>query len=245
MANLLQNISPIQAQVISGVLNDVQSSKIQIGPSLMIDVTPRSLSGASSAEIVATIKADTASNPTFFGGPQDSKAADISRVAQHDTTTRVRVDSVRLFEVSTVNAELEKSRSRFPLLPPFVELPYIGTLIGVPLPVAKEYHTSAAVLSAIVIPTAADIVAGLRYRNDRLVASTECGPNDLPKGHCRLKSATSLGDFHSSPLLAFHRRMVQCLAEEGWSENLASRPGDPNWHPCSTLTFADAHKGID
>lgn len=245
MKDLLQNISPIQAQVISGVLNAVQSSKIQIGPSLNIDVTPRSLSGASSAEIVATIKADTASSPTYFGGPQDSKTADLSRVAQHDTTTRVRVESIKMFEISTLNAELEKSRSRFPLIPPFVEIPYIGTLVGVPLPVAKEYHTSTAVISAIVIPTAADVVAGLRYRNDRLVTSTECRDDGSTAGNCTLKSATSLSDFHSSPLQAFHRRMVQCFAEGGWSEYPGLPPGI-GWHrDCGELSFEIVKKAID
>jgi hypothetical protein len=73
----------------------------------------------------------------------------------------VRIDSVKLFEISSFSAIVERSRSRFPLLPPFVEIPYIGTFAGIPMTPAKEYHSSTAILSAYVVPTAADIASGL------------------------------------------------------------------------------------
>ena len=64
---------------------------------------------------------------------------------------------------------VQLSRSRFPLLPPLVEIPYIGTVAGIPIPGAKEYHTGTAVLSAMVVPTAADIAYGIRFLHDRVV----------------------------------------------------------------------------
>jgi hypothetical protein len=69
-------------------------------------------------------------------------------MASHDTTTRVRVDSIKLFEVSSFSAIVERSHSRFPLLPPFVEIPYIGTFSCIPLGAAKEFHSSTAVIVA-------------------------------------------------------------------------------------------------
>jgi hypothetical protein len=215
MTNVLQNMSPVQAQVLLGTAAAIQSSKVQIGRGLMIDVTPRSLSGASAAEIQVTMKADESASPTYFSGPQSGKAADISRVATHDTQTRVRVDSIKLFDVSTLTAEVQKSRSRFPLVPPLIEIPYLGSLLGVPLPPAKEYHSSVAILAAIVVPTATDLATDLYFENDKLLdASSEqgCGTENEP---CRTRSAASFSDLRYFPIRDFHRAMLVCLAENG------------------------------
>lgn len=50
------------------------------------------------------------------------------------------------FDLSTFTAVLQKSFTRFLLLPEFVEIPYTGTVVGIPLPIAKEFHSSMAVL---------------------------------------------------------------------------------------------------
>jgi hypothetical protein len=213
LTDLLQNITPIQAQMLMGVAGAIQSSKVQIGRGFTIDVTPRSLSGASAAEIGVTIKADESGNPTYFSGPKAGSNVDISRVASHDTVTRVRVDSIKLFDVSTLTAVLGKSRSRFPLLPPLVEIPYIGTVLGIPLPPAKEYHSSTAVLGAVVIPTAADLAADLHFERDRVLDASSapvCGKS----GPCKLRGAGSAADLDRFPIYEFHKAMVACLAEE-------------------------------
>jgi hypothetical protein len=139
-------------------LNAYQSTTAQIGRTLNFQVTPRSLSTASAAEIAVYLGADEApSGTTYSGGPQGGASPSTSRVTNHDITTRIRVESVKLFELSSFSAILQRSRSRFPLLPPFVEIPYIGTFAGIPIPGAKEYHSSTAVMSAMVLPTEADI----------------------------------------------------------------------------------------
>jgi hypothetical protein len=223
MTDLLQNISPIQAQVLVGALNAMQSSKVQIGRSLYLSVTPRSLNGASSAEIDVTLKADEAANPTYYSsGPTSGANADVSRVAVHDVSTRVRVDSLKLFDISSFSAELQRSRPRFPLIPPFVELPYIGTLVGVPLRAAKEYHRSTAILSAIVVPTATDLAYGLTFVMDRVVDAAhadECHWPDATKSEreahpypCALRKAESLSDLDRGPIFEFHKKMIKCLA---------------------------------
>ena len=115
--------------LLAGVLNSFQTTYAQIGRTLNLTVLPRSLSTASAAEINVILNADeSANNPTFSGGPTAGTTPNYSRVASHDTTTRVRVESVKLFEVSSFAAVLQQSRSKFPLLPPFVEIPYLGTL---------------------------------------------------------------------------------------------------------------------
>ncbi|MDQ2843319.1 MAG: hypothetical protein M3Y72_20230, partial [Acidobacteriota bacterium] len=132
---VLGKLSPPEAQLITGAIAAYQSSKVQIGRQLSLDVMPRSLNGAVSAEITVKLNAGESSPPSYWGSTQNGNA-DLSRVATHNTSTRVRVDSVRLFDVSAFTAVLQRSHSRFPLLPPFMEIPYIGTIVGVPLPPA-------------------------------------------------------------------------------------------------------------
>ena len=212
-------------EALAGALGQYQTTFAQIGRALSLQVTPRSLSTASSAEITVTLNADeSAGGPVYTGGGANDPAYNTSRVAQHDTTTRIRVDSVKMFEVSSFSALVQKSRSRFPLLPPFVEIPYIGTFAGIPLPGAKEYHNSSAILTAYVVPTAADLAYGLRFSTDLLVDSANSGPCTFVKGIagpdttnvCVFRKAISLRDFgadqHAAPLKRFNEEMVRCLA---------------------------------
>ena len=231
LTDVFQNLTPIQAQVILGTVSAFQSSKVQIGRSLNIDVTPRSLSGADTAELSIKLNVDESASPTYF--TSSSSAADISRVATHDTNTHIRVDSIKLFNVSTMTGQLQKARTRFPLLPPLVEIPYLGTLVGVPLPPAKEFHSSNAVISAIIVPTASDIALGLQFTDDFIVDSdgaTNCYyktagivvdaggvvPNAetmtrLPR--CRFRRASNLGDIDQfSAVSLFHKEMITCIA---------------------------------
>ncbi len=214
------------ASLLTGVLNSYQTTYAQIGRMLNLQVTPRSLSTASSAEISVTLAADeTAGGATYSGGPQGASSPNTSRVANFDTTTRIRVESVKLFEFASFSAIVERSRQKFPLLPPFVEIPYVGTLIGVPIPGAKEYHSSMAVMSAMVVPTAADIAYGLRFTFDQVLdgadgGATSCSYLTSPISGsagpgvtvpCRFKRAVSIRDLRA-PVNRFHRAMIRCFA---------------------------------
>lgn len=208
------------AQLAAAYLNNYQTTYAQIGRSLAISAIPRSLSTASAAEIVVSLNADDAANPpVYVGGPQSGDAANISRVANHDTSTRVRVESLKLFEVSSFAAVLERSRSRIPLVPPFVEIPYIGTLAGIPVPPAKEYHQSTALLSAIVVPTAADIAFGMQFQFDQTAqgAKQTCSLLRTARDddRCRLRKVQSLADYgERNSVELFNRAMVHCLATD-------------------------------
>lgn len=212
-------------QTIANIASAYQTTFAQIGRSLAITALPRSLATASSAEIVVSLNADESAPPSYFGGAQNGSPANISRVANHDTSTRVRIESTKLFEVSSFSAALQKSQSRFPLIPPFVEIPYIGTIAGIPLPAAREFHTSTAILSAIVVPTAADLAYGLDFQDDKLVEgdSGTCSyrqgisATDTTKP-CRLRNAVSMHDLmqngQSLPIDQYNHAMVKCLATD-------------------------------
>src|SRR6202044_1616612 len=145
---VLGNLSGNQAQTLTAALQSYQTTKAQIGRSLSVHVQPRSLAGASAAEMDVTFNADESAPPSYWSNPpaNNTTGPDLSRTSQHDVTTHVRVDSLKLFQISSMTAILRAGRTKLPLLPPFVEIPYIGTLAGVPLPQAKSYHSSTAIL---------------------------------------------------------------------------------------------------
>jgi hypothetical protein len=211
---------------LSAALANYQTTFAQIGRSLQLSATPRSLDTASSAEIAVTLNADDAANsPTYTGGSATDPAVNTSRIANHDTTTRVRVDSMKLFEVSSFTAIVERSRSRFPLLPPFVEIPYIGTFAGIPLGAAKEFHSSTAVLSAYVTPTAADIAFGLRFASDLLVDALNPGRCSFYQGAagpdvakvCLFRKVLSLQDVDHAPIRNYNKELIRCFATDSSS----------------------------
>ncbi len=223
-----------RAKLLAGALANYQTTYAQIGRSMQLYAIPRSLSTASSAEIAITLNADESAAPTYLdtGGGTGNASINTSRVANHDTATRVRVDSVKLFEVSSFSAIVQRSKSRFPLVPPFVEIPYVGTLVGIPLSAAKEFHSSTAVLSAVVVPTAADIAYGLKFVFDLQVDGDD-GPCSYVKASagmdvtkpCRFRKALSQKDLNQAPLRMFNKAMVRCLAKASSSSE------------CEKLTF--------
>jgi hypothetical protein len=243
--NILDNLSFNEAQVLIGALKSYQTTQAQIGRGLTVDAIPRSLNGASSAEIDVTLNADESAAPTYYGGMHAGSDLNLSRVAKHDTSTRVRVESIKLFEVSSFSAILQRSRPRFPLIPPFVELPYIGTIAGIPLPAAKEYHNSTAILSAIVVPTAADLAYGLTFQSDRVVDPSgacqwptivEQKIEQPAKPFCQLRRALSLSDIDKQPIRNFHKAVIHCLSTDMIAPN-SSLESVPAEHACDNLVF--------
>ena len=249
-AGVLDNLSFNQAQVIMGALKSYQSSEAQIGRAIDLKVTPRALSGASSAEMDITLNADDSGTPSRYTGTT-SQNLNLSRVATHDTTTHVRVDSLQLFEVSAVSAHLTLSKPPFPLILPGVELPYVGSLVGWPRKPAEEYHSSIAIMSAIVVPTAADLANGLEFVYDRLILG--------PKGTCRRPweadgrpacraGGATLESELEGPISAFHRAKRECIATGGLtafpvispmvaSDSRQSSLGEAE-PPCNQLTLS-------
>jgi hypothetical protein len=181
-----------------------------IGRQLTLDVIPHTLPGASSAELDVRLWAQEDSAPTLYPESGSSSTDFQSRVARHNVSTRVRVESVKLFDVSTFTAMVQRPRSKLPIVPPFIEIPLLGSILSVPLPAAKVYHSSSAIVSALIVPTAADLAYGLQFRADRAVF-----PENKPYSHLTfsLRALASPRQFpDSDPIYAFHKAMVKCLA---------------------------------
>ena len=249
LSGVLANLSGNEAQVLVGALAAYQTTTLNVGRQLNLVVKPRSLLGASAAEMDVQFNANQSTNSPNYWSPTGGAGtpADLSAVTKHDVTTHVRVDSIRLFDISSLTAVLNKGRDKFPVLPPFVEIPYVGTLLGIPLPPAREYHSSSAVLSAVIVPTATDIAYSLRFISDRVVVGKgdelvdSCVWPPTAGNSCTLRHATSLGDFAGEPVREFHRLKVHCIITgDGSPYPGGLNSGNPSESACKDLTFQDA-----
>jgi hypothetical protein len=123
------------------------------------------------------------------------------------------VESVKLFDVSSFVAELDRPRAKFPLVPPFIELPFIGSIASIPLPRARVYHRSTAIVSAIIVPTAADLAYGLVFTPDRGALKTRGNTRNSGNPPYRFYSYSDLSQMRRAPIYAYHKEMVNCLAK--------------------------------
>jgi hypothetical protein len=207
---LKSNLTANEASVIIGALNSVKPAQAKIGREFDVDITPHTLAGASSAELDVKLTVQESADPTYFTGDKSSED-NISRVGKHNTTTKVRVDSLKLFEVSSFSAMLQRPKSKFPLVPPLFEVPYFGSFIGIPIPGAKEYHRSTAIVSAVIVPTAFDLAYGIDFTGDRVCEKIPSAVYpDAPQYECH--HALSMGDLHQLPIRNYHKKIVECFA---------------------------------
>ena len=205
------------------------AAQAQIGRQLTLDITPHSLPGASSAELEVKLWAQEDSPPALYkDGAASSQNDSLSRVARHNVFTRVRVESVKLFEVSSFSALVQRPRAKVPIIPPLVEIPLIGDLIGLPLPGAKVFHRSTAIVSAIIVPTAADLGFGIEFTDDHAVVS------DGRSMSFRTLTSTRQLPWSQQKLWQFNQAKANCFATRAQT-SIAGTASGPS---CGSLTFA-------
>ena len=201
-------------------------------------MTPHTLPGASSAELDVNLIAQEDSPPALYTDRGATQNTDpISRVAKHNVATRVRVESVKLFEVSSFSALIERPRTNVPILPlPFVEIPVVGDLLSLPIRGAKVYHRSTAIISAVIVPTAADLAYGLEFHGDREVVEE---PLLKRQFFMKVTSQDQL-PWKQRRLYGFNQSKAQCFAAQSGDPTAtrADSLGKPN-PGCGDITFED------
>jgi len=203
-----------------------------IGRQLTLDVIPHTLPGASSAELDVRLWAQEDSPPTIYSETGSTDNDYTSRVARHNVATRVRVESVKLFDVSTFTAMVQRPRTKLPIVPPFIEIPLVSSILSVPLPAAKIYHASSAIVSAIIVPTAADLGYGVVFEDDRGVFREDKSFSRLPYTLRVLTEHSQLPE--TAPIYEYHGAMVKCLATGG----ATAYTGTSSGLGCDKLKFA-------
>jgi hypothetical protein len=154
------------AELLAAGMQAEQRTTAKVGRDLNLQITANTLQGASAAEMDVTLNSGEGEPPTLLTqGSATTSTDNLNRVAKHNVTTKVRVDSQKLFEISSFEAALVRGKS-VPLLPPFVDLPYLGNLARLRLPPGTTYHKSFAIVSAVIIPTAADLANVIEFRAD-------------------------------------------------------------------------------
>jgi hypothetical protein len=203
---LSSNLPPNAAQALAAFLNSSQRVTAMVGRNLNLDVTPVTLPGASSAELAVTLESKDDGTPSIVtNGTAQNDTTD--RITNHKVTTTVRVDSLKLFEISTLSSKMSRGRDPIPLLPPFVQLPYIGSFASYKPKPSLAYHQSFAIVSATILPSAADLINGLRFRDDHTLTAdqTEGAVNALP-----VKERQRL----TEQIQKFHRTVIGCIVWE-------------------------------
>jgi hypothetical protein len=213
---LKANLTANEAAVIIGALNSVKPATAQVGRQFKIEITPHSLSGASAAELDLQMVTGDQADPTRYSGGK-SDPDNLSRIARQTTNTKVRLESIKLFDISSFSASLQRSRKNVPIIPPGFEIPYIGSVLSFPVAGGMQFHRSTAVMSAVVVPTAADLASGLEFVQDRLVvpsfastSSLTCADGAENTRPCAVKKVYSADDL--PPIWDYNRKKVQCFA---------------------------------
>jgi len=185
----------------------------RIGKGLILTATPYSLSGASGAEMDISVESNengaelltaaTASNLSSVTAQSDDLA---SRVSDHKVSTRVRVDSLKLFDLSTMESVLARGKSPWRPIDPWLEIPVLGQIVRVPRKPAITYHRSFIFINAFLVPTAADLASGVRIHEDLVFTA---GQVATIAHHFK-----DLGGANAYRISQFHQHMLDWFAAE-------------------------------
>jgi hypothetical protein len=200
----------------------------RIGKGLILTATPYSLSGASGAEMDISVESNengaelltaaTASNLNSVTAQSDDLA---SRVSDHKVTTRVRVDSLKLFNLSTMASVLARGKSPWRPIDPWLEIPVLAAVVRVPRKPAITYHRSFILINAFLVPTAADLASGIRINGDLVFSSERVAKTAHSFGDLGIASADRIRQFHQSMLGWF---AAETIAADGSVQPPADTP---------------------
>ena len=84
-------------------------------------------------------------------------------------TTLVRMDSLKFFEISTMQSVIARQKARYKLIDPIIELPLLdGLAFGARRKPEVIYNQSIIFMEASIMPTAADLGQGIAFVPDKI-----------------------------------------------------------------------------
>jgi hypothetical protein len=181
---------------------------VSIGRELDMTVTPYTLSAANGAELDIDITAKdngasvVAANSTGGGTPPDDLA---SRIAAHHVKSHVRLQSLKLFELSSLDSTLARSKEPWKPFDPYLELPIVGDLVRRPRHPDVIRQRGVVFISAVVVPTAADLAA-TPIEEDFFAANPPAR-----FGHT-VHSLLGVSQDLPETVMRYHASMLRCLA---------------------------------
>jgi hypothetical protein len=171
-------IIPEKAAMLAGIIANIAAqqqilAEIQRGMSLTI--TPTALDTASSAELNIDLEAgEDSASPNVTGGKTDP----LDRVTKHHVNDIVRVESLKLFEISTFSLLVRHPQpdGAVPGLSQIWEaifgfIPRFGHIFRWHRDPLETDNRSLAIVNALIVPTAMDLALSLRLEGDRELAA--------------------------------------------------------------------------
>ncbi|MGA7793855.1 MAG: Ig domain-containing protein [Candidatus Acidiferrales bacterium] len=213
LASAAKLLTPWQAVALNALATASAPPQLvaQVNAQTTLAVTPVSLDTASAAELNLSLQI---SNPTTTIDASKSSTSSFIRqnmansVANYNTQTRVRVDSLKLFQVSSLSMDLTHPQSTVPV--PVVGWAYeavFGTvpwmkdhILAIPREPLTVQNRSVAVVRAVVVPTAFDLGLSMPFRSDHIedpISQTS-------------KSLSSVAQTNNK-LAEFHKKFIACI----------------------------------
>ncbi|MGH9774867.1 MAG: hypothetical protein ACRD50_07950 [Candidatus Acidiferrales bacterium] len=208
-------LEPKEITILSALANANSQPRItaEVSKNVSLTITPTSLDSASSAELDLDfdVKEDTAPQSV---NQTTTKQDLLDRVAEHHVITRVRVDSLKLFQVSSFTMQLTHPQPPVCYWSPlciawqavFGSIPVAGHLFEIHRGPKTKDNRSVAIVRAVIVPTAMDLGLGLRFEMDKIedpVTNT-------------LTPLSSLGQLGGN-VSRFHQNLMKCMVEQGAS----------------------------
>jgi hypothetical protein len=228
-SNMSANEAVLALSAIQALTRTPVSAKI--GKGLTLTATAYSLSGASGAEMDVAVESNengaellTAATSSNLSSTQAQTDDMASRVSDHKVSTRVRVDSLNLFSLSTMESVLARGKTPWRPIDPWLELPVFGELVRVPRKPALTYHRSFIFIDALVVPTSADLANEALGGED--VVQEQPGGARYKRAH----QAEDLGDTDTWGLIReYHMRRLREFAAEtlGPDGSVINKPAAP------------------
>lgn len=195
---------------------------VSIGRELDMTITPYSLSAASGAEMDVEVTAKengvnvVGATPTGTNTTVDDLS---SRVSNHYVKSHVRLQSLKLFELSALDSTLAHGKTPWKPVDPYFEIPLIGDLVRKPRRPDLIRQRSVVFVSAVVVPTAADLAATPLVEDRYSVGG---GQPRTP--HSLSDLSTELRD----RITQYHHRMLEYLSSATTdSSGVVSQPLQP------------------
>jgi hypothetical protein len=176
-SNLKNVLEPKEILALQALANIGNQPRItaEITKQAKLTITPTTLDTAASALLDVDFDVSEP-NPPQSINQKDSQKDLLDRVAEHHVITHVRVESLKLFQLSSFSMELTHPLRGTPVPAIgwawegiFGTTPGMGRLFRMP-PYSKTVdNRSYAIVRAVVVPTAMDLGLSLRFEADRVV----------------------------------------------------------------------------
>ena len=212
VASAAKLLTPWQAVALNALATASAPPQLmaQINAQTTLAVTPISLDTASAAELKINLQI---SNPTTTIDASKGTTSSFIRqdmansVANYNVQTSVRVDSLKLFQVSSLSMDLTHAESPF-VIPVvgwawesvFGEVPVMKGVFTLPQAPKTIQNRTIAVVRAVVVPTAMDLGLSMPFRADSV-------RDPITRTDTAISSFNQTGNEFER----FHQRLMHCI----------------------------------